>query len=115
MRFWLKYKHKFLDLIKSIGECRSKSEEDRIVLHEIQTLKTRLTRKIKEYIIRLLYGELLGHDASFGYIHAVKITHHDAIQLKRSGYLAITIPPRQQLPHSVMFHLLCYFHIHVPF
>ncbi|OIV92922.1 hypothetical protein TanjilG_20584 [Lupinus angustifolius] len=45
------YNHskEFLDLIKSIGKCRSKSEEDRI------------------------------------------ITHHDAIQLKRTGYLAITL------------------------
>ncbi|CAL0311726.1 unnamed protein product [Lupinus luteus] len=87
----------FLDLIKSIGESRSKSEEDRIVLHQIQTLKVQLTepniptRKIKEYIIRLLYIEMLGHDASFGYIHAVNITHHDSLLLKRTGYLAVTL------------------------
>ncbi|OIW10789.1 hypothetical protein TanjilG_27735 [Lupinus angustifolius] len=87
----------FLDLIKSIGESRSKSEEDRIVLHQIQTLKIQLTepniptRKIKEYIIRLLYIEMLGHDASFGYIHAVNITHHDSLLLKRTGYLAVTL------------------------
>ncbi|KAE9613216.1 putative adaptor protein complex AP-4, epsilon subunit [Lupinus albus] len=87
----------FLDLIKSIGESRSKSEEDRIVLQQIQTLKIQLTepniptRKIKEYIIRLLYIEMLGHDASFGYIHAVNITHHDSLLLKRTGYLAVTL------------------------
>ncbi|KAK7252585.1 hypothetical protein RIF29_36636 [Crotalaria pallida] len=87
----------FLDLIKSIGESRSKAEEDRIVLHEIQTLKHRLTdptippRQIKEYIIRLLYIEMLGHDASFGYIHAVKSTHRDSLLLKRTGYLAVTL------------------------
>nr|KYP54408.1 AP-4 complex subunit epsilon-1 [Cajanus cajan] len=82
----------FLDLIKSIGEARSKAEEDRIVLREIETLKRRINdadipkRKMKEYIIRLLYVEMLGHDASFGYIHAVKMTHHDALLLKRTGY-----------------------------
>ncbi|KAG4403612.1 hypothetical protein GLYMA_01G153200v4 [Glycine max] len=87
----------FLDLIKSIGEARSKAEEDRIVLREIETLKRLLNdadtpkRKIKEYIIRLLYVEMLGHDASFGYIHAVKMTHHDALLLKRTGYLAVTL------------------------
>ncbi|KAI9092210.1 hypothetical protein K1719_027710 [Acacia pycnantha] len=87
----------FLDLVKSIGEARSKAEEDRIVLNEIETLKRRIIepdipkRKMKEYIIRLVYVEMLGHDASFGYIHAVKMTHDDNIVLKRTGYLAVTL------------------------
>ncbi|XP_002519936.2 AP-4 complex subunit epsilon [Ricinus communis] len=87
----------FLDLVKSIGEARSKAEEDRIVLSEIETLKKRIVepdipkRKMKEYIIRLVYVEMLGHDASFGYIHAVKMTHDDNLLLKRTGYLAVTL------------------------
>ncbi|OVA05702.1 Clathrin/coatomer adaptor [Macleaya cordata] len=87
----------FLDLVKSIGEARSKAEEDRIVMHEIEILKRRITepdipkRKMKEYIIRLVYIEMLGHDASFGYIHAVKMTHDDSLLLKRTGYLAVTL------------------------
>ncbi|KAL8152357.1 hypothetical protein V2J09_010117 [Rumex salicifolius] len=87
----------FLDLIKSIGEARSKAEEDRIVRSEIEILKRRIIepdipkRKMKEYIIRLVYVEMLGHDASFGYIHAVKMTHDDNLFLKRTGYLAVTL------------------------
>ncbi|VFQ63171.1 unnamed protein product [Cuscuta campestris] len=87
----------FLDLIKSIGEARSKAEEDRIVVNEIETLKRRIVepdipkRKMKEFIMRLVYIEMLGHDASFGYIHAVKMTHDDNLQLKRTGYLAVTL------------------------
>ncbi|GMJ05984.1 Adaptor Protein Complex 4E [Hibiscus trionum] len=87
----------FLDLVKSIGEARSKAEEDRIVLNEIDTLKRRISepdipkRKMKEYIIRLVYIEMLGHDASFGYIHAVKMTHDDSLLVKRTGYLAVTL------------------------
>lgn len=87
----------FLDLIKSIGEARSKSEEDRIVLREIETLKARLSNpnnpklKLKEYLIRLIYVEMLGNDASFGYIHAVKMTHDENLPLKRTGYLAVTL------------------------
>ncbi|XP_075483522.1 AP-4 complex subunit epsilon-like [Primulina tabacum] len=87
----------FLDLIKSIGESRSKAEEDRIVLREIESLKARLGDpntskfKLKEYIIRLVYVEMLGHDASFGYIHAVKMTHDENLHLKRTGYLAVTL------------------------
>ncbi|XP_039002188.1 AP-4 complex subunit epsilon-like isoform X2 [Hibiscus syriacus] len=87
----------FLDLVKSIGEARSKAEEDRIVLGEIETLKRRVSepdipkRKMKEYILRLVYVEMLGHDASFGYIHAVKMTHDDSLLVKRTGYLAVTL------------------------
>lgn len=87
----------FLDLVKSIGEARSKAEEDRIVLREIETLKRRISepevpkRKMKEYIIRLVYVEMLGHDAYFGYIHAVKMAHDDSLLLKRTGYLAVTL------------------------
>ncbi|GMI95696.1 Adaptor Protein Complex 4E [Hibiscus trionum] len=87
----------FLDLVKSIGEARSKAEEDRIVLGEIETLKRRISepdipkRKMKEYIIRLVYVEMLGHDASFGYIHAVKMTHDNSLLVKRTGYLAVTL------------------------
>ncbi|URD78533.1 AP-4 complex subunit [Musa troglodytarum] len=87
----------FLDLVKSIGEARSKAEEDRIILREVESLRRRIAepdvprRKMKEYIIRLVYAEMLGHDASFGYIHAVKMTHDDALPLKRTGYLAVTL------------------------
>ncbi|KAE8703455.1 AP-4 complex subunit epsilon [Hibiscus syriacus] len=87
----------FLDLVKSIGEARSKAEEDRIVLNEIDTLKRRISepdipkRRMKEFIIRLVYIEMLGHDASFGYIHAVKMTHDDSLLVKRTGYLAVTL------------------------
>ena len=87
----------FLELVKSIGEARSKAEEDRIVVHEIETLKRRISepdipkRKMKEYIIRLVYVEMLGHDSSFSYIHAIKMTHDDSLLLKRTGYLAVTL------------------------
>ncbi|KAL2335510.1 hypothetical protein Fmac_016723 [Flemingia macrophylla] len=80
----------FLDLIKSIGEARSKEKEDRIVLREIKTLKRRINdveipnRKMKEYIIHLLYVEMLGHDASVDNIHVVKMTHHHSLLLKRT-------------------------------
>ncbi|CAM6025344.1 unnamed protein product [Sphagnum balticum] len=48
-------------------------------------------KKMKEYIIRLVYIEMLGHDASFGYIQAVEMTHDDNLLLKQSGYLAVTL------------------------
>lgn len=80
----------FLDLVKAIGEAKSKAEEERIVLAEIEHLKKRIIepdvprKKMKEYIIRLVYVEMLGHDASFGYIHAVKMTHDTTCYVKRA-------------------------------
>ncbi|XP_042468373.1 AP-4 complex subunit epsilon-like [Zingiber officinale] len=94
---WAGQSKEFLDLVKSIGEARSKAEEDRIILLEIETLRRRIAepdvprRRMKDYIIRLVYAEMLGHDASFGYIHAVKMTHDDSLALKRTGYLAVTL------------------------
>eukprot|EP00897_Mesotaenium_endlicherianum_P006964 jgi/Mesen1/6296/ME000325S05437 len=87
----------FLDLVKAIGEAKSKAEEDRIMTAEIENLKRKIAepdvpkKKMKEYIIRLVYVEMLGHDASFGYIHAVKMTHDDNLLLKKTGYLAVTL------------------------
>ncbi|KAL2326390.1 hypothetical protein Fmac_025448 [Flemingia macrophylla] len=80
----------FLDLIKSIGEARSKEKKDRIVLREIKTLKRRINdteipnHKMKEYIIRHLYVEMLGHDTSIDNIHVDKMTHHHSLLLKRT-------------------------------
>jgi AP-4 complex subunit epsilon-1 len=87
----------FLELVKMIGEAKSKAEEERIVTQEIEVLKKKIAepdvprRRMKEYIIRLVYVEMLGHDASFGYIQAVKMTHDDNLLLKKTGYLAVTL------------------------
>ena len=96
----------FFELLKAIGESKSKQEEDRIILKEVQTLKKKmdppptpvggtpalnplLTSKkhAKEFLVRLLYVEMLGHDASFGYIKAVEMAASASLYHKRTGYL----------------------------
>lgn len=96
----------FFELIKAIGESKSKQEEDRIIAKEVVTLKKKLEsggaggggstlgmipgspvpgasgaasgnalntnkKKAREFLVRVLYVEMLGHDGSFGYIKAV--------------------------------------------
>ena len=99
----------FFELIKAIGESKSKQEEDRIITREVINLKKKLEaggagaggagggvpaslgkalpgggggsgarnalntnkKKAREFLVRLLYVEMLGHDGSFGYIKAV--------------------------------------------
>eukprot|EP00927_Polykrikos_kofoidii_P050231 TRINITY_DN44151_c0_g1_i1.p1 TRINITY_DN44151_c0_g1~~TRINITY_DN44151_c0_g1_i1.p1 ORF type:complete len:1023 (+),score=200.07 TRINITY_DN44151_c0_g1_i1:127-3195(+) len=87
----------FFELVKSIGESRSKQEEDKIIVLEIAVLKANLNqpnisaRKMKEFMIRAVYVEMLGHDASFAYIHAVKLTHEKNLFAKRIGYLTCNL------------------------
>jgi AP-4 complex subunit epsilon-1 len=81
------------DLVKSIGETRSKQEEDKIILTEQAKLKDKINdksisvRRQRENLIKSIYIEMLGHDASFSHIHAVNMTQNKQLSLKRLGYL----------------------------
>ena len=65
-------------LIRAIGECKSKAEEDAIIAREVEVLKPRLKdakmdkRSLKEVLVRLMYVEMLGHDASWGHVKALQ-------------------------------------------
>ena len=68
------------ELIQSIGDSRSKQEEDKIMRAESEILKSQISKtsstptQKKEYLIRSIYLEMLGHDASFAHLHAVNLT-----------------------------------------
>ena len=42
-------------------------------------------RQMREYLIRLIYCEMLGIECSWGYIHAVKMTQSSNVMDKRIG------------------------------
>ena len=85
------------DLIQSIGDCHSKQEEDKIMRAESEILKSEIAKtsstpnQKKEYLIRSIYLEMLGHDASFCHLHAVNLTQDKNILNKRVGYLACSL------------------------
>eukprot|EP01063_Lacrimia_lanifica_P002910 TRINITY_DN11575_c0_g1_i1.p1 TRINITY_DN11575_c0_g1~~TRINITY_DN11575_c0_g1_i1.p1 ORF type:complete len:912 (+),score=413.36 TRINITY_DN11575_c0_g1_i1:98-2833(+) len=100
----------FFDLIRAIGEAKSKQEEDKIILKEIATLKGKMTEKdvdpkvMKEYVVRMLYCEMLGHEAEFGYIKCVELTASKDLLQKRTGYLGVelTISPESELQYLIV-------------
>lgn len=42
---------------------------------------------MKEFLIRLIYCEMLGHEVAFGYIHAINTTQQPNLVDKRVGTL----------------------------
>jgi AP-4 complex subunit epsilon-1 len=86
---FLKELREFDSLIKAIGECKSKSEEDRIISAEIDTLKTRLgdpkidRSRGREYMVRLIYCEMLGHDVSWAYVKMLQFVSEPNILTKK--------------------------------
>jgi AP-4 complex subunit epsilon-1 len=97
----------FFEVLKAIGESKSKQEEDRIMQREIALLKQKMEapapsrtaagavehllvstkKRAGEFLVRLLYVEMLGHDASFGYIKALELAASSSASLKKTGYL----------------------------
>lgn len=87
----------FLELVKAIADTKSKYEEERIITKDAAFLKSKInnpeiTKKtMRECLVRLIYCEMLGHEAPFGYIHAVNLTQSSNLLEKRVGYLAVSL------------------------
>lgn len=109
----------FADLVKGIGETRSKDEEQEIMRCEVTKLRVACqkpeytalhvrrndkpsnnllsssadenARKQCELLIRLIYCEMLGFEVPFGYMAALNCTQHSRPDVQRAGYLALTL------------------------
>ncbi|KAM4829956.1 AP-4 complex subunit epsilon-1 [Thomomys bottae] len=84
-------------LIRGITALTSKHEEEKLIQQELNSLKvtvsapTTTLKMMKECMVRLIYCEMLGYDASFGYIHAIKLAQQGNLFEKRVGYLAVSL------------------------
>ncbi|KAK1339054.1 hypothetical protein QTO34_019727 [Cnephaeus nilssonii] len=84
-------------LIRGITALTSKHEEEKLIQQELSNLKaavsapTTTLKMMKECMVRLIYCEMLGYDASFGYIHAIKLAQQGNLLEKRVGYLAVSL------------------------
>jgi AP-4 complex subunit epsilon-1 len=86
------------ELIKNIGESRSKQDEDTLIKKDIDKLRKQIqatpyekmtnTRQVREIAIRAIYADMLGHDVSFTHFFLINMTNSKNLNVKRAGYLA---------------------------
>ncbi|XP_030828110.1 AP-4 complex subunit epsilon-1 isoform X3 [Strongylocentrotus purpuratus] len=87
----------FYSLIRAIRRSNSKGEEERIVQKELDLIRQNLSqpdvslKKMKEFMVRLIYCEMLGQSANFAYIHAIKMAQQGVLLNKRVGYLGVSL------------------------
>ncbi|XP_041853949.1 AP-4 complex subunit epsilon-1 isoform X2 [Melanotaenia boesemani] len=84
-------------LIRGITELTSKHEEEKLIQSELSSIKEQVSspnatmRQMKELMVRTIYCEMLGYEASFSYIHAIKLAQQGNVLEKRVGYLAVSL------------------------
>ncbi|XP_066557479.1 AP-4 complex subunit epsilon-1 [Amia ocellicauda] len=85
------------NLIRNITELTSKHEEEKLIKKELTAIKEQVSsptttlRQMKEIMVRTIYCEMLGYEASFSYIHAIKLAQQGSVLEKRVGYLAVSL------------------------
>ncbi|KAM3869685.1 AP-4 complex subunit epsilon-1 [Diretmus argenteus] len=85
------------NLIRGITELTSKHEEEKLIQRELVSIKEQVSspntsmRQMKELMVRAIYCEMLGYEASFSYIHAIKLAQQGTVLEKRVGYLAVSL------------------------
>jgi AP-4 complex subunit epsilon-1 len=79
----------FDSLIRGIGECKSKGEEDIIVARIIEITKAlakeppKDLRTVKELLVYLIYTEMLGHDTAWAQATIIQLCSHKNLVVKK--------------------------------
>ena len=91
------WSREFDSLIRAIGECKSKAEEDSLITKEVELLKPRLKdpkmdkRWLKELLVRVIYVEMLGQDASWAHVKALQACSETNLITKKVGFSLATV------------------------
>ncbi|XP_059391980.1 AP-4 complex subunit epsilon-1-like [Carassius carassius] len=92
-----KITNRLRQLVKSITELTSKHEEENLIKQELCAMKEQASspntsmKQMREIMVRAMYCEMLGYEASFTYIHAIKLAQQGGVLEKRVGYLAVSL------------------------
>jgi hypothetical protein len=79
----------FDELIRSIGECKSKGEEDAILARVVEIAKTRTkesrrdARTSKELLMFLIYIDMLGHDTNWARATVIQLCSDKNLSVKK--------------------------------
>ncbi|KAL7857667.1 hypothetical protein AOLI_G00177690 [Acnodon oligacanthus] len=83
--------------IRSVTELASRHEEEKLIKKELGAIKDQVSspnttmRQMRELMVRAMYCEMLGYEADFVYIHAIKLAQQGTVLEKRVGYLAVSL------------------------
>lgn len=59
-----------------------------------------IQRQMKELMVRAIYCEMLGYEASFSYIHAIKLAQQGTALEKRVGMFFVITHSSESLPNG---------------
>eukprot|EP01025_Chloroclados_australasicus_P033407 TRINITY_DN3408_c0_g1_i11.p1 TRINITY_DN3408_c0_g1~~TRINITY_DN3408_c0_g1_i11.p1 ORF type:complete len:973 (+),score=149.03 TRINITY_DN3408_c0_g1_i11:153-3071(+) len=85
------------DFIRSIGDCKSKIDEDRIMVREDQNLRAVFSsgslkgKELEEALLRAMYLNILNYDSDFALIPALNGLASKDLRTKRICYLATSL------------------------
>lgn len=83
-------------LVRSIGEAKSKAEEDDLVMRMIEITKYRIKegfsskgqnqRALKDFLVYLVYIDMLGHDTSWACASVIQLCGNKSLQVKKACF-----------------------------
>lgn len=98
----------FNELVRGIGESKSKGEEDAIVQRMVELCRSKIKsgrrdlRASKDFLIYLIYIDMLGHDTRWGHATVIQLCSEKHLVVKKVGpvpasRLALLLPPSDRV------------------
>ncbi|KAH7815901.1 Adaptor protein complex 4 (AP-4), epsilon subunit [Monocercomonoides exilis] len=87
----------FFDFVRTLGESTSRLAEHQIIKREAEQMKVDFPKldlnhkNMREFLLRMIYCEMLGYDVSAFHIAAIKMTQQNNLYNKYAGYNAVSL------------------------